>query len=173
MLLVASLTACSTAAGLPAPGADGLIALARRPAAPHLAGAAVSGPAILADRGTGRVQVVNFWGSWCSPCRAEAPLLAAAARQFARDGVVFLGVDVKEDRASAARFESRSGRAYPSLFDKDGVVATRFRSFAPPETPTTILVDRKGRIARVLPGTVDPVQLNELIAKLVAEPAAG
>jgi thiol-disulfide isomerase/thioredoxin len=158
------------AEGLPAAGPNGLFSVADRPAAPALGGDAVSGPAVNASRGRGHVQVVNFWGSWCGPCRAEAAALSLAARETSGDGVLFLGVDVKEDRSSAARFEQAHHTPYPSLFDQPGVVSTRFHRFAPRETPTTVLLDREGRIARVLPGQVRLAELLVLIKGLVAEP---
>jgi thiol-disulfide isomerase/thioredoxin len=164
-----SLVACTGGAGVPEAGPDGLFAPNDRPAAPVLSGPAVSGAPVPASRGAGRVLVVNFWGSWCGPCRGEAGELAAVSHQTTALGVVFLGVDEKEDRSAAARFEQVRRTPYPSLFDKGGVILTKFRRLAPQQTPTTILIDRRGRIARVLPGGITASELLPLVTRLAGE----
>jgi peroxiredoxin len=83
--------------------------------------------------------------------------------------VVFLGVNIKEDKPAAARFERQHRTPYPSIFDQSGSVLARFRSLAPQETPSTVLLDREGRIARVLPGAIDVPVLLPLVRRLVEQ----
>ena len=127
------------------------------PAGPYAP--AVSGPlvgsgrlSLRADRG--HVVVLNFWGSWCPPCRAEAPSLAQLASQFTGSGVRFLGVDIRDSTATAQAFMSDFRISYPSLNDPADSIALDFRSTVPPTgIPTTLVIARNGRIAaRVIGG---------------------
>src|SRR3954451_1265624 len=95
----------------------------------------------------GKVVVVNFWGSWCPPCREEAPALEQVYRDNVSKGVEFLGVDVREDQPSAMSFLRGHHIGYPSMFDPSDVLALRFPGLPPNATPTTLILDRQGRIA--------------------------
>ncbi|HJS93355.1 MAG TPA: TlpA disulfide reductase family protein, partial [Solirubrobacteraceae bacterium] len=97
--------------------------------------------------------VVNFWGSWCSPCRAEFGLLATAAAEYGRR-VAFLGADVNDDPSDARAFLAQHSVAYPSY----QFAANRATAIVPQGllgTPTTIFIDRAGRIAAVHTGQYD------------------
>lgn len=117
----------------------------------------------------GRVIVLNFWGSWCAPCRHEAPLLAALSRQCQARGVQFVGADERDDRPSAVAFESSFGIAYPSLFDPASQIPLAFQGRVPVAAiPSTIVIDRQGRIAaRVIGATTYP-GLKALLGRVVA-----
>jgi cytochrome c biogenesis protein CcmG, thiol:disulfide interchange protein DsbE len=102
----------------------------------------------------GRVVVVNFWASWCGPCREEMPALQQVSRDYADDGrpVTFVGVDVSDQRAAANAFLTRAGVTYPTVFDGKGLsggVATAWSVTALPQT-WFVAPDgsRAGRIAR-------------------------
>jgi thiol-disulfide isomerase/thioredoxin len=139
--------------------------------APRFSGEAVSGPAVDTSAYRGKVLVVNWWGSWCAPCRTEAPTLADLATATRADGVRFVGVDVRDARDKAAAFERAYQMSYPSVFDDAGLVAVQFRRTPPVSTPATILIDRQGRVATVFRRAVTYAELKDAIAQLAAERA--
>jgi len=119
----------------------------------------------------GKVVVVNFWGSWCQPCRDEAQSLDGVYRRTHDRGVEFLGVDVREDRASAQAFLRSHHIGYPSVFDPSSVLALRFPNLPPNATPTTLVLDRNGRIAARHSGEIYFSQLQDVVRRVLAEPA--
>jgi thiol-disulfide isomerase/thioredoxin len=115
----------------------------------EVAGETVDGqPVSLADL-RGKVVVIPVWGSWCAPCRKEAPMLAEASRDLADDGVVFLGIDSRDpDTAQVKRFLERFDVPYDSIYDPDGKTLLAFHGTLPPMTiPSFVFIDEKGRIA--------------------------
>lgn len=150
-------------------GENGLIAEGDRPPAPQLSGTTLEGePLDVADY-KGKVVVLNFWASWCPPCRAEAPNLIEVAEQTEADGVQFIGVNVKNAKDEALAFERKQGVPYPSLHDQPGVLLTRFRKLVPQVPPTTLLLDREGRIAGRFIGGVTTRELLIPVQALAAE----
>lgn len=117
----------------------------------------------------GKVVVVNFWASWCAPCRAEAPSLAKIAQERQGQGVQFVGIDNKDNKAGALAFEKTFGTTYPSVFDPDGRVTLDFRVVPPSAIPTTLVLDRQGRVAARIIGQTSYSKLSPLIDKVVAE----
>ena len=117
----------------------------------------------------GKVVVVNFWGSWCHPCRDEAQALDQVYRDNRTRGLEFLGVDVREDRPSAQSFVTDRHIGYPSLFDPSDVLALRFPGLPPNATPTTLILDRQGRIAARHSGEIRYTQLRDVVARALAE----
>lgn len=114
----------------------------------------------------GKVVVVNVWGSWCAPCRAEASRLAAAAKKLAPDdGVVFVGINTRDaSKENAIAFDRRFAIEYPSIYDPTGETLLAFRGTITPQSiPSTLVIDPLGRIAaRVLgelPSTTTLVDL--------------
>ena len=118
----------------------------------------------------GHVVVVNFWGSWCAPCRAEADSLEAVAQRTRTLGVRFLGVDVRDDVASAEAFDQTHGITYPSLFDSTDSVVLRFSGVDADSTPTTVVLDRRGRVAATITGEAEYTSLLSLVRRVAAEP---
>jgi len=137
-----------------------------RPEAPRVLGTTLSGGTFRLSADRGAVVVMNFWGSWCTPCREEAPVLGALARHFSAAGVRFLGVDIRDDPASAEAFMRTYRISYPSLNDPNDLIALDFRGTAPPAgIPTTLVIDARGRIAARVIGPVSYDGLRALIAQ--------
>jgi thiol-disulfide isomerase/thioredoxin len=119
----------------------------------------------------GHVVVLNFWGSWCTPCRVEAPDLAKLASDFQASGVRFLGIDIRDSPASAQAFTSDFRISYPSLNDPGDNLALDFRNTVPPAgIPTTLVISRSGRITARVIGNVTYTGLKGLIKRAAAQP---
>ncbi len=111
--------------------------------------------------------MLGLWGSWCNPCRDEAPVLQEASEQL---DAAFVGMSFREDNADAARaFEREFGITYPTIADEgEGVLA--LGRYAPTSPPSTYVLDTQGRIAAVLSGTVTSAgTLEDLIEEVAAE----
>jgi thiol-disulfide isomerase/thioredoxin len=117
----------------------------------------------------GKVVVVNFWGSWCAPCRAEADDLEAVYGATKASGVEFVGVNVKDSRDNAEAFGRTFKITYPSYFDPTGRVALKFRKTPPNAIPATVLLDRRGRVASVFRTPLLREDLRPVVATLAAE----
>lgn len=141
-----------------------------RRSAPDLAATDIDGePVSLADM-RGRVVVLNVWASWCAPCRAEAPGLAEVYRGTDRESVEFLGLATRDSQAAAAGFADRYGLDYPHVLDTDGSLQLLFRDTLPPQAiPSTIVIDRQGRVAGRALGEVSPATLRGMVEPLVQE----
>ncbi|MBT9256499.1 TlpA family protein disulfide reductase [Phycicoccus sp. MAQZ13P-2] len=118
----------------------------------------------------GQVLVLNVWGSWCAPCVAEAPDLQKAweEQQAKKAPVQFMGIDFREEAERGAAFVDKAGITYPSLSDKPGLLILRLQGKAP-TTPSTLVLDREGRIAARVNGPVDATTLSGLVDDVVAE----
>ncbi len=152
-------------------GSTGLLRVGDRVPAPTLRGETLEGSGLDVSSLRGKVVVVNFWASWCPPCRAESANLVRVANENAGKGVQFVGVNIKDDRSAAKRFDEVHDVPYPSLYDQPGVLLTRFRKFVPQVPPTTLLIDRKGRIAGLFRGGVTEAELSGPVQALAGEPA--
>ncbi len=136
-----------------------------------VAGETVDGdPVALADF-AGDVVVMPVWGSWCAPCRAEAPLLAEAARDLSDDGVSFLGINNRDyDAVSARRFVEGFDIPYPSLYDPEGNLLLSFRGTLPPlAIPAMVVVDAEGRVAARIVGEVNTSTLYGVVEDVLGE----
>jgi thiol-disulfide isomerase/thioredoxin len=154
-----------------ATGDDGLIAARDRTPAPALSGTSLAGRSVDVAALRGRVVVLNFWASWCGPCVAEAKNLVAVANQTAPQGVTFVGVDIRDESANARAFERTHAVPYESIEDQPGALLARFRRFVPQTPPTTLLLDRQGRVAGRFIGGLTEDELLGPVQKLVTEPA--
>jgi thiol-disulfide isomerase/thioredoxin len=141
------------------------------PVAPSVSGPVVGGGKLSLTAYRGHVVVLNFWGSWCTPCRAEAPGLSALATRFKSSGVRFLGIDIRDSPASAQAFMSDFGITYPSLNDPSDNLALNFRDTVPPAgIPTTLVISRTGRITARVIGETTYNGLKALVQRAAAEP---
>lgn len=142
-----------------------------RQQAPPFSGELLDGASFESSSLVGDVAVINFWGSWCAPCRIETPDLQEVYADLRDDEARFLGVAVKDQRSLAEAFMSSVGAQYPSLFDPRGEVALAFRGFPANVVPSTILLDRRGRVAGVYAGVVTQPDLRAALRTLLQEPA--
>jgi thiol-disulfide isomerase/thioredoxin len=143
---------------------------AERASAPEFSGTLLDGDAFDSGQLAGQVAVINFWGSWCGPCRVETPAFSEVSKEYADDGVQFLGIDVKEtDQQFADAFVERFGIAFPSLYDPRGEVALAFRDYPASAVPSTIVLDREYRVAAVYTGEVQQDDLRRVLDRALAE----
>jgi len=145
---------------------------ADRKDAPALSGKTVDGGTASLAAYKGKVVVINVWGSWCAPCRAEAPNLAEVAKADAAKGVQFLGINTRDtDAANAASFDKRFGITYPSFYDPYGKLILQFPkgTLNPQAIPSTLVVDRQGRVAARVLKALSTAELHQLIDPIVAE----
>jgi thiol-disulfide isomerase/thioredoxin len=149
-----------------------VVKAADRKPAPDISGKTLTGTKDSLAAYKGKVVVINIWGSWCAPCRAEAPNLAQVARADQAKGVQFLGINTRDLSASnARRFDTRFDIPYPSFFDPYGSLILRFPkgSLNPQSLPATLVVDRQGRLAVRALKPLSVEDLNTVIDPLVAE----
>ncbi len=136
---------------------------AGRAPAPRITGTTLEGRAFDSADLAGRVIVYNVWGSWCAPCRKEAPALAAAARATA-DRATFVGINTRDSGVAQAQALVReAGIGYDSVYDPDGRLLLQFPALPPSAIPTTIVVDPQGRIAARLLGETTQATLVGLV----------
>ena len=136
----------------------------RRPEAPAVSGTTVTGAHLSLSSYRGETVVLNFWGSWCAPCRAEAPALASLARQLQHNRVQFVGVDIRDEPDSAQAFMQTFNVGYPSLSDPNDQIALAFHATVPPAAiPTTLVIDRDGRIAARIFGSASYEELKTVV----------
>ncbi|MFC8825317.1 TlpA family protein disulfide reductase [Streptomyces sp. NPDC057137] len=123
----------------------------------------------------GQVVVLNVWGSWCGPCRAEAPYFAKVAKETEAKGqdIAFVGLNARDaNKGAAIAFEKDYGVAYPSIYDPAGkLIVNGFPkgTLNPQAIPSTIVLDRDGKIAARSLKALDDKKLRELIDPLIAE----
>jgi thiol-disulfide isomerase/thioredoxin len=177
VVAVTALAGCSTGSGTKSQSGDqqgyvegkanGVkhVAVGSRDNAPSISGKGVDGVDLTLADYKGKVVVINIWGSWCGPCRGEAPTLQKVSQDLAPQGVQFLGInsrDASTDNAKA--FERKFGVTYPSISDPEGSMVLKFRGpLYPSGLPATYVVDRDGKIASYFKGQVDEDTLRGMI----------
>jgi thiol-disulfide isomerase/thioredoxin len=139
LLLALVLSAC---AGARKPAPHPLVGTTANVTASDLDGREVS---VAAD--TGRVRVVDFWATWCEPCREQLPALDRLARAYGERGLAVYGVAFDEDLAMVEAFVREAPVAFPILWDKGG--ARLSDPYGITRLPTTLVVDRAGRVRSV------------------------
>lgn len=132
--------------------------------APPITGMALDGTAIDLAAYRGRPVVVNFWASWCTPCREEFPLFAdRLATLGPSDGLVLIGVLYKDEAALAQRFLDELGATWPTVTDAEGALATAYRVVAPPQT---YFIDGGGVLRGIQIGGVRAEDFDTQYAKI-------
>lgn len=118
----------------------------------------------------GDVVVMNFWASWCIPCRSEHRVLVRAERQYADRDARIVGVVYQDSRAAARRFMDRLGGSWPSITDPGSRIAIDYGVYGVPET---FFLTRDGRVAKKHIGPLTWDALQGTVDSLLANPAAG
>jgi peroxiredoxin len=151
-------------------GTTTIVAQSERKAAPDLTGTTLDGQAFALADHLGEVVVLNVWASWCAPCRAEADDMQEVWTDVADSGVQFVGLNTRDSQAAADAFVERFGLTYPSVVDTDGARQLLFHETLPPAAiPSTIVIDRQGRVAGRAIGEVDRSRLLGMIEPILAE----
>ena len=119
----------------------------------------------------GKVVVYNVWGSWCAPCRTEAPVLKRVSEETRKLGVRFVGINVRDNDAAARAFEDNYGIGYPSITtDTSTAAILAFGPALPPSAvPSTLIVDAQGRLAVRIVGPTDYSTLSALVTETATE----
>ena len=165
VLTAVTLAAAGCASGIDSTGDKGYIdgkgVITLLPAADRKKPGTVSGDTLEGDHLSlasyaGKVVVVNVWGSWCPPCRAEADNLAEAALELAPKGVVFVGINTRDSSPdNGLSFQRRYQVPYPSIYDPGGRNLLAFhRTLTPNSIPGTVVIDRQGRVGASILGEV-------------------
>ncbi|GAB2814128.1 redoxin domain-containing protein [Streptomyces sp. NPDC054796] len=150
------------------------VAQGKRQTAPDISGKGVDGGDLKLSDYKGKVVVLNVWGSWCAPCRAEAPNLAAVAKDTEGKDVQFLGINTRDlDKANAKAFERNYGVEYPSFYDPSGKLILKFPrdSLSPQAIPSTLILDGNGKIAVRALKELSEKELRSALDPLIAENA--
>ena len=135
----------------------------RKPA-PKVSGQTLDGKTWSLPDQAGKVVVLNVWGSWCSPCRKEAPDLVAASKRLGA-GTVFAGLNTRDlDPAPARQFVREFGVTYPSIYDPSGKQLLGFRGqISPQSIPSTLVIDAQGKVAARILGAVTTATLVDVV----------
>jgi thiol-disulfide isomerase/thioredoxin len=145
-------------------GAITKIAVGNRIPAPAISGMTLSGKNFTFNNG--RVAVVNVWASWCSPCRAEEPTLSALSQKYS--DVQFIGILTRDNPVNAEAFARKRKTPYPTLIDDSILIGFR-KSLPANAIPTTVIIDRRGKVAARISGVVTYASLSTLIEDVSAE----
>jgi thiol-disulfide isomerase/thioredoxin len=141
-----------------------------RAQAPALTGTGLDGGRVsLSSVAGGDIVFVNVWASWCTPCRTESPLLARSAAALSARGVRFLGIDETDRPAAARDFVRMTGATYPQLVDPDGKLLRTLRMLPQRGIPSTLVVDRRGRIAGRVIGRITAADIRAVVDRLEHE----
>ena len=135
-------------------------------AAPNFSMTQFSGDPFSLDAERGKIVVVNFWASWCIPCQSEAPILESAWQRYRSQGVVFVGVDIKDTPEDARSFLQRYASSYPNGFDAQKSIYIDYGVYGLPET---FVVDRQGMVTHHVIGPVTQSQLDGWLTPMLAQ----
>ena len=147
-------------------------AIGERPSMPPITGATLSGAQLDLATLAGSVVVLNSWASWCAPCIEETPELIAASLRTASSDVVFVGLNVKDEPTKARKFVEQLQIPYDSIMDPEGALLATLPEVPPGALPSTLVIDRTGRVAVRIIGQVPPGELAGILEAVSAESTA-
>ena len=156
-------------------GSDGIATVEKgdRDDAPTLSGKTIDGDQLdVSSAYKGKIIVLNVWGSWCAPCRAEASNLVKVSKDLADQGVQFVGINTRDTSTRPAiAFEEQYKVDYPSLYDPTGKLLLRFEkgSLNPQLIPSTLVVDREGKLAARTQQALSEEKLRKMLKPILAE----
>ncbi|MFD5218345.1 TlpA family protein disulfide reductase [Streptomyces tendae] len=155
-------------------GSDGIATAKKgqRADAPELSGETVDGGQVDVADYKGKVVVLNVWGSWCPPCRAEAKNFEKVYQDVKDQGVQFVGINTRDTSTGPARaFEKDYGVTYPSLYDPAGRLMLRFEkgTLNPQAVPSTLIIDREGKVAARTLQALSEEKLRKMLAPYLAD----
>jgi DsbE subfamily thiol:disulfide oxidoreductase len=133
---------------------------------PRIDRAALRGDRVTPELFREKVTLVNFWASWCGPCRLEQPGLERLWGELQGNGVQFVGINFQDDRAAGLAYLDEFEVSYPSVEDREGLLAYRF---GVPYLPATVLVDATGEMRYRLVGAQTETGLRRYLTQLLAE----
>jgi thiol-disulfide isomerase/thioredoxin len=160
LLAAFAVAGCSSASATADNVTTKLYSAAHRQTAPAIDEPLLGGGTFSLASERGKVVVLNFWGSWCGPCRAEASDLETV---YKATGAEFVGVNVNDEQDAAEAFVAARGITYPSIFDPAGHVMLAYRDVPPADVPSTLVIDASGRIAALHLGVITGAQLTSMI----------
>ena len=129
-------------------------------------GPGLDGSTLQSDSFDGAVTVVNFWASWCGPCRAEQAELEKLYKRYAPQGVRFLGVNIRDEETNARAHLDEFGVTYPSVYNPDSTIAFKYRVLF---IPTTFVLNRSGRVTwKIIGPTREPDLTHSIDEEITA-----
>jgi thiol-disulfide isomerase/thioredoxin len=134
-----------------------------REPAPDLKGLTLEGDELALSDLLGQVVIVNTWASWCGPCEDEMPLLLDIEKNYQRDRVSLLGINVEDKPQDAKEFATKFGIDFPSLVDSDSKLLASLPGVPPKALPSTLIIDRNGQIGARIVGPVKPGVIEEIL----------
>lgn len=147
-----------------------VIKVGDRKPADNFSGSLLTGGKYQLTQDAGKVTVVNFWGTWCGPCKVETPQFGLVYDAYKAKDVTFVGIDVKDaSREEPKVFVKENGIHYPIVYDEDGETAVRLGNIPTQGVPFTIVLDKQHRVAGVYLTRLSPKDLEPVLNKLIAE----
>lgn len=132
--------------------------------APNFSRPQLHGPDLKLSDFKGKAVVLNFWGSWCEPCKAEMPALQKTYEKYKDQGLVVIGVNIGEAPVSVESFVNQYKLTFPILLDRDMQITKLYR-ITP--IPTTFFIDREGKIEEVVISQMNEAFLSQKVAKIL------